>query len=252
MDRWLANYLVEEARLNAERTRATQETVRQLIKAVSDFARARNALPRILDELKPFLPGGRLPFDPWGQPFQYACPGLFNPETFDVYSFRGNSRAPADWVGNWAAPFRLSAAIEGETLRVAASRQGRASVQDITGNSVPPLSDGRHLFLRFNQPGDSATLALPDSVKPGVYTVILSTVTSWDYGIVQWTLDGQELGPPLDGYSPDTWRRVAIANQVALTNRPHELQVKVVGKHPHATGFCASLDAVLLQRVRDR
>ncbi len=55
----------------------------------------------------------------------------------------------------------------------------------------------------------------------------------------------------MDGYSPDTSRRVTVAKSVTLTDRPHELQVKVVGKHPYATGYGASLDALLLRRVSE-
>jgi hypothetical protein len=249
MDRWLANYLAEEERLNAERTRTALETVRQLAKISADFARERGSLPRGFDEMKAFLPGAQIPFDPWGQPYQYAQPGLFNPESFDIYSVCGNSRAPADWIGNWQTPFRFAMAIEGESLRVASQSEGaRTSIQEITNHSVPPLSDGKHLFLHFGGPGDRLTLTLPGSFKPGVYTVILSAASSWDYAIVQWTLDGAPLGPPLDGYSPDTWRCVAVSKQVTLADRPHELQVKVVGSHPYSTGFSASLDAILLRR----
>lgn len=251
MDQWLANYLAEEEQLEAARVRTTRETVGQLAQAVTDFTRRRGVPPRDLDQLKSSLPGTRIPVDAWRQPLQYAVPGLFNPESFDVYSFRGNSRAPADWIGNWAAPVRFAGAIEGESLRVADSLQARASIQEITSRAVPPLSGGQHLFLRLRGPEDRASVALPGAVKPGTYRVILSLVTSWDYGIVQWSLDGQALGPPLDGYSPDTWRRVTVPMPVTLTERPHELEVKVVGQHPYATGFAAGLDAILLRRAGD-
>jgi hypothetical protein len=247
MDQWLANYLAEEEQLDAGRARSSRETVRQLADAAAEFTRRRGAPPQKLDDLERSLPGARLPVDPWGQPYQYTAPGLFNPESFDVYSFRGNSRAPGGWIGNWESPLRFAGAIEGESLRAAGNAQGRAIVQEIASRAVPPLSGGTHLFLRFEGPGDHATLPLPDSVKPGTYTVLLSTVASWDYGTVQWSLDGTVIGPPLDGYSPDTWRRVTVAKSVTLTDRPHELKVKVVGKHPYSTGFAASLDALLFR-----
>lgn len=246
---WLANTLAEEERLNAKRHRAARDTVSRLAKAAADVARQRGTWPQHRDGLESSMPDGRIPLDPWGQPYQYTLPGLFNPDSFDVYSFRGDSRAPAGWIGNWELPFRLPAAIEGESLRVVGSEQGRGSIQEIASQSVPPLSGGQHLFLRFQGTGDRATLALPRVGNPGVATVVLSTVTSWDYGIVQWSLDGHELGAPLDGYSPDTWRRVIVAREISLADRPHELQVRVVGKHPHSTGFSASLDAVLLRRA---
>lgn len=249
MDQWLASHLAEEERLNTARLREAQDLVRQVVKAATDFARERGAAPRRLEELRPALPAGRVPFDPWGQPCQYATPGLFNPLGFDVFSFRGNSRAPGEWIGNWETPFRLGGAIEGESLRAMGGPGLRATVQDLTARSVPPLSEGRHLFLRFGNIGDQATLELPAALSAGVYRLALSAVTSWDYGIVQWSLDGQELGAPLDGYSADTWRRVVVAPTVRLAGGPHELQVRVVGRHPLSTGWCASLDALLLQKT---
>jgi hypothetical protein len=252
MDQWLAGYLADEARLNADRIHAAREAVGRLVAAIAASGRARRALPKAPEELATFLPGAQIPLDPWGQPYAYRIPGLFNPSSFDVYSFRGNSRAPADWIGNWDTPFRLDAAIEGESLEVTAGiKPDRAIVQAIGSRSVPPASGGSHLFLRFAAVGDRATLALPESVKPGAYTVSLSTVTSWDYGIVQWSLDGNSLGPPLDGYSADTWRQVLVGKVATLTDRPHELEIRVLGRHPLATGFCASLDAIRLQPVGD-
>jgi len=248
MDQWLADYLVKEQKLIAEQQRTAQEAVSQLARAAADFKHRRGVWPRSLDELKPSLPNAQVPFDPWNQLYQYACPGLFNVGSFDVYSFCGNSREPAGWIGNWETPFRLAGAVEGESLPVSdKTEDARASVQELTNRSVPPLSGGKHLFLRFSGPGDQLTLTLPDSLKPGRYNVFLSTVTSWDYGLVQWTLDGQALGAPLDGHSPDMWRRVTAAPAVTLAGGPHQLQVRVVGRHPCASGFAASLDAILLR-----
>lgn len=46
-----------------------------------------------LDRLRP---------DPWGMPYQYACPGMFNPKRFDLWSM-GPDRQPgtADDICNW-------------------------------------------------------------------------------------------------------------------------------------------------------
>ncbi len=53
-----------------------------------------------------YLKDGRLPVDPWGDPYLYEIPGASNPHAFDLWSF-GADGAPggegidAD-VGNWA------------------------------------------------------------------------------------------------------------------------------------------------------
>jgi hypothetical protein len=261
MDRWWAEYQAAEERLVATQVRTAQEVVRELSEAAGRFARDTGSCPQNLAELLvrparlgqaaghwPYVARSEIPPDPWGQDYRCLSPGLFNPWTCDIYSVRGNSRAPAGWIGNWEMPFRFPDAIEGESLRVAGqSKDATTSVQEITNRSVTPLSGGKHVFLRFRGPGDRVTFSIPSSVKPGRYRAILSAVTSWDYGIVQWTLDDQPLGPPLDGHSPDTSRRMTAAQCVTLQDRPHELRVELVGRHPHSTGCCAGLDAILLR-----
>lgn len=259
MDRWWNAYQAEESRLNAEKLRDARETVRGLSEAVARFARDTGAPPQGLDELvhkpsRPGLPAGHwpylaeLPADPWGQDYRYRCPGLFHPWAFDVYSVHGDSRAPASWIGNWDLPFRFPDAIEGESLR-ATGRKGqiRTTVQEIAASSVPPLSGGKQLFLQFGGAGDRIAFVLPAALKPGRYRIATSTLSSWDYGIAAWSLDGQPLGRAVDGYSPTTWRQVTAGTPVTLTDRPHELSVEIVGRHPQSTGYAAGLDAIMLR-----
>ncbi len=53
-----------------------------------------------------YLKDGKLPVDPWGEPYHYEMPGTNNPHAFDLWSF-GADNAPggegvdAD-IGNWS------------------------------------------------------------------------------------------------------------------------------------------------------
>jgi general secretion pathway protein G len=52
-----------------------------------------------------YLKDGRLPVDPWGEPYQYENPGASNPHSYDLWSFGadgapGGEGVDAD-VGNW-------------------------------------------------------------------------------------------------------------------------------------------------------
>ena len=52
-----------------------------------------------------YIQGGRVPLDPWGQPYEYESPGQHNPYGNDVWSFGadgqpGGSGTDAD-IGNW-------------------------------------------------------------------------------------------------------------------------------------------------------
>lgn len=43
-----------------------------------------------------------LPLDPWGKPYHYRCPGVHNPDTFDVWSVGPDGvDGTRDDIGNW-------------------------------------------------------------------------------------------------------------------------------------------------------
>ena len=48
------------------------------------------------------VPGGKLPPDPWGEPYQYHYPGTHNKTGYDLYS-KGPDKTDgtADDIGNW-------------------------------------------------------------------------------------------------------------------------------------------------------
>jgi general secretion pathway protein G len=46
--------------------------------------------------------GGKVPVDPWGQPYEYRYPGVKNTGSYDVYSKGVDKTADtADDIGNW-------------------------------------------------------------------------------------------------------------------------------------------------------
>ena len=43
--------------------------------------------------------------DPWGNPYQYLCPGKHNPGSFDIWSWGANGpNATEGIMGNWSSP----------------------------------------------------------------------------------------------------------------------------------------------------
>ncbi len=47
-------------------------------------------------------PGGKIPLDPWGEPYAYRFPGVKNPGSYDLYSKGPDGQADtADDIGNW-------------------------------------------------------------------------------------------------------------------------------------------------------
>jgi general secretion pathway protein G len=52
----------------------------------------------------PYIEGGKVPLDPWGEPYQYRSPGTKNKSGYDLYS-KGPDRVDGneDDIGNWDA-----------------------------------------------------------------------------------------------------------------------------------------------------
>lgn len=43
-----------------------------------------------------------VPLDPWGRPYQYECPGRYNPDEYDVWSLGPDGASGTDDdIGNW-------------------------------------------------------------------------------------------------------------------------------------------------------
>lgn len=50
----------------------------------------------------PYIEGNKIPLDPWGEPYQYACPGSKNKDSYDLWSKGPDKQSgTADDIGNW-------------------------------------------------------------------------------------------------------------------------------------------------------
>jgi general secretion pathway protein G len=49
-----------------------------------------------------YMDGDVIPNDPWGNPYQYRCPGQHNPDGYDVFSMGPDGHeGGSDDIGNW-------------------------------------------------------------------------------------------------------------------------------------------------------
>lgn len=50
----------------------------------------------------PYVEGNKIPTDPWGEPYQYRCPGTHNKDGYDLWS-KGPDKTDQtdDDIGNW-------------------------------------------------------------------------------------------------------------------------------------------------------
>lgn len=50
----------------------------------------------------PYVEGGKIPLDPWGEPYQYAFPGTRNKDSYDIWSKGPDKQSGTDDdIGNW-------------------------------------------------------------------------------------------------------------------------------------------------------
>lgn len=86
----------------------TNEGLTVLVEPTSEFPDSEN-----------YKDGGylhRIPYDPWGNEYQYQYPGIHNITTFDVWTFGSDGKAGgsgyAEDAGNWPGAFEKMQALE--------------------------------------------------------------------------------------------------------------------------------------------
>jgi general secretion pathway protein G len=73
----------------------TAEGLRALVEAPSGRADRWNG---------PYVEGGKIPIDHWGEPYQYESPGKHNKDSYDLWSKGPDKQSGTpDDIGNWQA-----------------------------------------------------------------------------------------------------------------------------------------------------
>ena len=157
-------------------------------------------------------------------------------------------------------PFRIANALEGERLRVVAQSEGlELGPQTLADTAEGKWSNGEHLFVRGTKVGQFVELALPVA-ENGRYRVVVYPTRSWDYGKIQFSVDGAKAGEPLDTFNAEAERSIGVPRATVLgefdlksdsANSSTVLRIEVVGTHersrpPH---FYFGLDCVVLEKT---
>ncbi|NQT82084.1 DUF2961 domain-containing protein [bacterium] len=146
-------------------------------------------------------------------------------------------------------PFRIKGAIEGETLKIVGkSDDMETGPQDISG--FGEFSNALQMWLRGKKVGSWAELALPQ-VAPGAYKMTIFPVTSWDYALVQISVNGKKFGEPYDAYTSNALRgKQIVLDRVLLKGRDDVLRADMVGKNDKSTGYFFGIDAIKLEKLK--
>ncbi len=84
--------------------------------------------------------------------------------------------------------------------------------------------------------------------QDGRYVVVLRLTTSYDFGTSQIALDGEDLGPPQDLYTPGTEVEELRLGVFDLAAGEHTLSLRCVDRHPDSTGVYLGLDSLMLRK----
>jgi hypothetical protein len=141
---------------------------------------------------------------------------------------------------------KIPGTLEGEELKILAHSGGNPQVQDMTpwGES---WSNDAQLWWTDAKPGDKLELGLPVA-KAGKYQVLAQLTKAVDYGIVQFWLDGERLGQPIDLFHDGVVPTGELGlGARALSAGDHKLTVEITGANPLAVkSFMFGLDYVKL------
>jgi hypothetical protein len=179
--------------------------------------------------------------------YWYALPGA----TSNVKPMPEEAVAPIPESPGLALRKKIPGAIECETMKVVAQSDGaKLSVQEIEALPEGSWSDGKQLFVQGQKIGDFVELAIPVAAA-GPHKVTLYGTTSWDYGTLRFSINGQAAGKDYDAWS----KTAKASGPIELgTFEPKDgrmvLRVEVVGANPEARGTKAyfGLDCVTLTK----
>lgn len=145
--------------------------------------------------------------------------------------------------------FEAKGAIEGESLEVRSCSSGIHEIQDLSFFERV-FSRDAHRWWRDGKVGDAMVLALPVAIA-GSYKVTLAMTRADDFGKVQVTLGGNQLGEPFDGYAPKvSTSGPFVAGTIDLTAGTHDLRFELVGKNPKAKDrMMVGLDYLILEKL---
>lgn len=119
-------------------------------------------------------------------------------------------------------------ALEGESLKILGKTGGDTQVQKVRQGGYSQL------WWTHGNVGDKLDLEFTVATS-GVHNIRAAMTKARDYGIMQFYLDGQKIGEPLDFYNPE----VVVTDEVRLaktelTAGVHKLTIEIVGANEKA------------------
>jgi hypothetical protein len=178
--------------------------------------------------------------------------GVFEPHANQVVGARGGHESSI-LLRRVKVPYKVGGAIEGENMKIAAkSADFDIHIQDMMDFSLGKWSADRQLFARPLQAGAWADLKLPAPAQAR-YRITVYLCRSWDYGVIQFLVNGTKIGKPIDGFRADSVDSTGAIDLGAadLKEGVNTLRVEVVDTNPRSVAphYSWGLDCVVLKQV---
>ena len=139
----------------------------------------------------------------------------------------------------------------GAGFKVLGKPPGTVQSQDMTGFGTGKWHNDDQLWWTDAQPGDKLDVVLKIE-KGGTYRTTVTLTKARDYGIVQFYVDGQKAGEPIDLYNDGVIPTGPIElGTFDLDQGDHKVTVEIVGANPQADkAYMFGLDQILLKSVK--
>ena len=132
-------------------------------------------------------------------------------------------------------------------MKVVGKSDGNVGSQGMQGFRSDRWSDHNHLWWTGAKPGSHLELELP-IVSDGTYNIEVVFTRAPDYGIVQLSLEGENIGQPIDLYAPTVVTSgVLVFPDHRLKAGKYRLRFDILGANPQAAkAYMIGVDYVRL------
>ncbi|UCC23359.1 MAG: DUF2961 domain-containing protein, partial [Planctomycetota bacterium] len=182
------------------------------------------------------------------RPTLYSCVAYWYlaPGGHDPYGFVGL----ADRVG-WYEPVKYPVEVAG--IVVLGAPAGSIEAQHMGGFRADKWVNNEQLWW-IGEAGAKLRIGI-EVEKDGFYRILTRHTKARDYGIIQWWLNGQKIGEPMDlYYGTDVIATEEIdLGTYHLTGGEHELNVEIVGINPDAIkSYMVGIDYIKVETEETR
>jgi len=152
--------------------------------------------------------------------------------------------------GSATSPLAAEPAVPAGGFRILGTSAGNVSTQSMAPFKLGKWKDDDHLWWTEAAPGDKLDLELPVKAD-GRQRLSVVLTRAPDYAVVQFHLDGQKIGPPIDLYCAHvTSTPPVLLGARELSSGPHKVTVEIVGANEKAAkSHMFGLDRIILKSM---